>query len=122
VLPLDDRYSNIEVEFRFDAPQTIDVEVLGSETFSFHAYSGPGYAGELAPLQRQLIDFMGNRHDKASLSVPADADYVLFNFPPMPVTVSGFGEAETNMRLPSSGTYRLATDISTLSVDHTVSM
>lgn len=123
-LHLDTRYaaSDIEVEFRFVAPQTIDVEVLGSEAFTFHSYSGPGYSGELEPLQRQLIDYMGNRHDKKELSVPEDADYVWIKFPPMPVGVSNFGDVETNLRLPSSGTYRLATGVSTLSVDHTITM
>jgi hypothetical protein len=122
MLYFDERYSNIEVEFRFVAPQVIDVEVLGSETFAFRSYSGPGYAGDLEPLQRQMIGYIGNRHDKKALSIPAGADYVLVKFPPMPVSVTNFGDVDTNIRQPSSGTYRLATGVSTLSVDHTVTM
>lgn len=122
VLRLDGRHSNLEAEFRVVSPRLIDVEVLGSQVFSFRSYSGAGQADVLKPLQAQLHNYMGDRHDKLAMSIPSGADYVFFNYPPSPVGTHVFGDVDANVRLPSSGTYRLAVGMSTLSVDHMAAM
>jgi hypothetical protein len=121
-LTLNEPYDNLTAVFRFLAPQLVIVNVLGSETFSFSSYSGPGYPGRLGALQQQLRAYIGDRHDKLHIHPPEETDYVLLNFPATPVSPGVDGDVETNIRNPSSGTYRLAFFDATLSVDHNISM
>jgi len=97
----------------------VSVEVVGSETFTFHSYMGPGYAGVIAPLVGQLS---GSRHEKFPLDVPAEADYFLLNFPPMPVDPYTMfpGNPTGNVDRPVGGTYRIMSD--GFSVDHVNTM
>lgn len=123
VIVMDGRYEDLTAVFEFYAPKLVRVEPLGSETFTFRAYSGPGDPGKLGSLQDQLRSLLGNRHDKFSLTIPEDADYVFLNFPPTPVNLYASGDIEANIVRPATGTYRLATDTGLLtSVDHVVSM
>lgn len=95
----------------------VTVTFLGSETFTFHSYIGTGSAGLLDPLVDQLRSTFSNRHEKFSLSPPAEADYFFLNFPPQPVDPYTPG----NVDRPSAGTYRIVGD-GGMSVDHVASM
>lgn len=115
---------NLTARFVFNYPQKIFVEPMGSQTFTFHSYVGPGNAGRLDSLSDQLRDRFGGRHDKFNLAIPEGADYVWLNYPPSPVSAyaSDGPRLEHNIRLSSSGTYRLIGFGDTKSVDHVVSM
>lgn len=120
---LDGAYATLSATFVFTAPQTIAVEVLGSETSNFHSYIGPGDAGQVAGLAAQMLAYVDNvhfRHEKFLLTIPDGADYVWVNYPPTPVSAYTGVEIATNVQRPSSGTYRLARGAG-LSVDHVVS-
>jgi hypothetical protein len=109
--------------FVFDYPQQVVVEALGSETFTFQSYIGPGFAGRIGSLAGQMGDRYGNRHDKFTLDIPDGADFLWLNYPPTPVSAyaSPTSTLDHNIRLPSSGTYRLIGEGDTKSVDHLVS-
>lgn len=117
-------HDNLTATFVFNYPQQINVEVLGSQTFSFHSYIGVGDTGRLSSLTKQMAGRYGGRHDKFRLNIPVGADYVWLNYPPSPVSTYAANNLslEQNIRLPSSGTYRLIGFGDTKSVDHVVSM
>ncbi len=116
--------SDLTAEFVFDYPPQVYIEPLDSQTFTFHSYVGPGEAGRLDSLRDQLSSKFPNRHDKFPLDIPSGADYVWLNYPPSPVSAyAAPGDTlEHNIRLPSSGTYRLIGGGDSKSVDHVVSM
>jgi hypothetical protein len=117
-------YPDLTAEFVFDYPQQISVETLGSQTFGFHSYIGVGGAGQIQSLADQMERAFGNRHDKFGLTIPSGADYVWLNYPPTLVSAyaSETPTLDHNIRLPSSGTYRLIGYGDTKSVDHVVAM
>lgn len=110
------RQTNIKATFRATIPQQINVTPLYSETFDVHSYIGPGNMGVLKSLNEQMQDRYGNRHDKFDMHIPDGADYVVVNFPPMPLDPFAAEQAE-NAGLAGSGTYRFEGG-GTLSVDH----
>jgi len=114
--------SGLTAEFVFTAPQQIAVDVLGSQTFTFHSYIGTGDRGRIAALVSQMQSRFGSRHEKFPLQIPAGADYVWLHYPPTPVSAYSNPDAnvDKNIRLPGSGTYRLSSN-GGLSVDHTIS-
>lgn len=118
IIALMGSYPAVDATFTFTYAPPIQVEVLGQEEFVFHTYIGPGEAGAVNSLRRQMASRFGNRHDKFAIHPPAGADYMFVHYPPNPVSAYGNGPV-TN---PSSGTYRLAQGQSILSTDHVVSM
>ncbi len=116
-------YRRLTAVFTLQVEPQISVEVVGEETFTFHSYLGVGYAGLLQPLVDQLNAQYGGRHEKFDLHIPAQANYMWLNFPPMPVDpyTQFSGNRYGNIDRPVGGTYR--TDASGgLSVDHVNSM
>ncbi len=116
--------ADLTAEFVFDYPQKVTVEPLGSETFTFRSYVGPGFAGRIESLANQMKSNYPDRHDKFPLNPPTGTDFVWLNYPPSPVSAyaSPTSTLDNNIRLPSSGTYRLIGEGDTKSVDHLVSM
>lgn len=116
-------YRQLKAVFTLYAPSRISVEVVGGQTFTFHSYIGPGYAGLLAPLANQLSSRFGSRADTFALKIPSEADYLWLNFPPMPVDpYTQFpGNPTGNVDRVSGGSYRTETTIG-LSVDVVTSM
>jgi hypothetical protein len=115
---------DLTAEFVFDYPQQLLVDVLGSQTFTFQSYIGPGGGGRVEKLVQQMASRYGERHGSFSLNVPQGADYVWLNYPPSPVSAyaPATSSLDHNIRLPSSGTYRLVDSNGAKSVDHVVSM
>ncbi len=113
-------HDNLTATFVVDAPQAIDVTLLGEESFTFHSYIGGGYAGELESLRSQMERF-GARHEKFTLSPPTGSEFIFVNYPPTPADAytPAWFNVPANVAQPSSGTYRLATNVNTLSSDHT---
>lgn len=112
-------YRELTAVFTLQSPVVINVEVVGTQTFTFHSYLGVGYAGLLQPLVNQLRSRFGERHEKFDLNIPAQADYLWLNFPAMPVDMyTQFpGNPTGNVDRPIGGTYRIDGP-SGLSVDH----
>jgi hypothetical protein len=121
LLFLEGRHTDMTAIFTFDFEPAIQVQWLGQETFSFGGYRGIGYSGIFEPLQNQLQQY-GEQHDKFRLNIPSRADYMIVKFPPSTVGQDAIDDLETNVRQPASGTYRLASGASALSVDHNISM
>lgn len=114
--------SNLTATIKVRSPKYIDIAMVGSETFTFHSYIGPGDAGEIPGLARQMQRNYGNRHDKFDLTIPDGAEFALVTFPPTPVHPYGGEPVELNLKLPGSGTYRIGRRNSlNMSVDHVVS-
>lgn len=115
---------DLTAEFVFEYPRQLYIEHLGSKSFNFHSYIGVGDAGRLDALSAQLRANYADRHDKFPLNIPPGADYMWLNYPPSPVSAyaSATEKLEHNIRLPSSGTYRLIGFGDQKSVDHVVSM
>ncbi|MEZ4618676.1 MAG: hypothetical protein R2867_24615 [Caldilineaceae bacterium] len=116
------QHSNLTAQFTFEDSAPIRAEVLGSESFTFHSYIGPGYAGEIDAISKQMNSRFGNRHDKFVLSPPDGTDYFLVTYPPTPVEAYPDVLQGTNVQLPASGTYRIGRQNNDLSVDHVASM
>ncbi len=116
-------YTQLTAVFTLQAPQVVNVEVLGTESFTFHSYLGVGYAGLLQPLVSQLNARFPGRHERFALHVPDQADYLWLNFPPMPVDMytQFAGNPTANAGRPTGGTYRMNTSEG-LSIDHVSSM
>jgi hypothetical protein len=91
------------------------VTYLGSESFTFPSYIGPGGVGALQPLMEQMRARYPLRHPRLGLHIPQGANYVLFKYPPMPVDV--YASEAGNLQRPSAGTVRLAPDEGMLSQD-----
>lgn len=113
--------ANLTATFTFTLSSPIAMQHLGSETFTFHSYVGPGFAGQLESLRAQMeARFPGIRHDKFTLTPPAEAEYLLVHIPPTPANAGAFEPLDRNLTRPTSGSYRLLhRDGNLLSVDHT---
>ncbi len=117
-------YRELTAVFTLQAPQVVNVAVLGSQDFTFHSYLGVGYAGHLTSLVNQLYSagYRG-RHEKLPMNVPPGADYFLLNLEPAladPFTAFP-GNPRANVDRPMTGTYRFVTGPG-LTVDHVNSM
>ncbi len=115
------RRENLTAQFVVETTNYINVEALGSETFTFRSYAGAGNAGHFANLNGQMMRRYGTRHDKFDLHPPTGAEYVLVKYPPTPVDPY-MGQPEINAFMPGSGTYRINGPGAMLSVDHVNSM
>ncbi|MGQ9491796.1 MAG: hypothetical protein ACUVS6_14100 [Anaerolineae bacterium] len=117
-------YPQLTAVFTIQAPQMVQVTVLGSQDFTFYSYLGPGYAGHLTSLMNQLRGAgYPDRHDKLPLNVPAGADYFLLNLKPSsadPFTAFP-GNPRANVDRPMTTTYRFTIGTG-LTVDHVNSM
>jgi hypothetical protein len=102
-------------EFTIQTPRYLSANVLGSESIQFRSYIGPGYSGQLASLQQQMIDRYGNRHDDLNINPPAGTEFVWVRYPHTPV-------AAWDPASPAGGTYRIRRSNARLSVDHMNSM
>ena len=102
-------------EFTIQTPQYLTASVLGSESLQFRSYIGPGYSGQLASLQQQMIDRYGNRHDDLNIDPPNGTEFVWVRYPHTPV-------APWDPASPAGGTYRIRRSNARLSVDHQNSM
>ena len=115
--------SNLTATFTVQTPKYISVKMLGSETFTFHSYIGPGATGEIGGLVTQLTRRYANRHDKFALTIPSGAEFALVTFPLTPVHPYVNEPIDLNLQQPGSGTYRIGRKNSLdLSVDHVVTM
>lgn len=115
--------SNLTATFTVQSPKYISVQMLGSETFTFHSYIGPGDAGQISGLVNQLTRRYANRHDKFALTIPSGAEFALVTFPLTPVHPYVNEPIDLNLQQPGSGTYRIGRkDSLNLSVDHAVTM
>lgn len=105
--------------FTLQKPQSPPVILLGTEQTTFHSYIGPGGLGHLEPLMDQMQDRFSNRHERFQLSPPEGSNYVLINYPPMPISACSYEPDHQfcthNQDDPSSGTVRL--EGSSLSTD-----
>lgn len=113
--------ANLTATFTFSAPSPVALQPLGSETFTFHSYVGPGFAGQLESLRSQMeARYPGIRHDKFTLTPPTDAEYLLVHIPPTPANAGAVEPQDLNRSRSTSGSYRLLhRDGNLLSVDHT---
>ena len=113
--------SNLTATFTVETPKYIAIRTLGSETFTFQSYIGPGATGEIGGLASQLSRNFPNRHDKFAMNIPEGAQFALVTFPPTPVHPYVNEPIDLNLQLPGSGTYRIGRKNSlNLSVDHAV--
>ncbi len=123
ILSLRGIHENLTATFTYQTINPIVAHHLGSQTYQFHSYIGPGGAGRLDSLRQQMQARWPHRHDKFPITPPAEADYALVIFPPSPVTVGPWTEVDRNFPQPSGGTYRLSGPVNNvLSVDHINSM
>lgn len=113
--------TGLTATFTLSAASPIFLQHLGSQTFTFRSYVGPGFAGQLESLRAQMeARYPGIRHDKFTLSPPAGAEYVLVHVPPTPANAGANAPLERNIARSTSGSYRLLhRDGNVLSVDHT---
>jgi hypothetical protein len=105
--------NNLTAEFKFNVPQVIAVDVLGSQSTSFPSYIGPGYAGLLGSLQDQMGGRFSDRHPEFRFTPPTGTNYILVRQPLTPVDPYG-----QNPYYPGAGTYRVRQRSGALSVDH----
>lgn len=101
--------------FTLQAPRLLSATLLGSQSMQFRSYIGPGYSGQLAALQQQMIDKFGNRHDDLKINPPSGTEFVWVKYPETPV-------AAWDPSQPAGGTYRIRRSNGKLSVDHENSM
>ena len=126
-------HTNLTMEYVFNTPKYINIDILGSRDKSFGSYYWPNQgAGNLTSLNIQMSDkyaFEGwGNHDYTRLEPPEGTEYVIMIFPPMSVDAyaptSGNNGVNVNDVKPfeGSGTYRLRNanqPFELLSVDHT---
>lgn len=116
---------NMTATLTFEQPSVIQVQTLGSQTFTYRTYIGIGAAGTLESLRNQMMGRFGGRHDKFDLDPPAGTDFVIVNYPPASADAGAWGNLDLNLRNPTGGTYRLGNaniGAPGLSVDHFNSM
>lgn len=106
--------SDLRATFTFETPQYIEATHLGSDSGTFRSYIGPGAAGFLDSLRRQMQSRFGDRHDDININPPDGTEFILFNYPPTPVDPYG----DVNERNAGAGTYRIRRPNGKLSVDH----
>lgn len=114
-LTLTDGSAPLTGVFTMQAPRLLGATVLGSQAMQFRSYIGPGYSGQLASLQEQMIDKFGNRHDDLKINPPSGTEFVWVKYPETPVAVWDPSQ-------PAGGTYRIRRKDGKLSVDHENSM
>lgn len=112
-VPNNHEYKTLTLVFTAEMEPHIYVEVLGTQTIAFKSYVGPGYYGKFQKLAEQIFKYPNRypgRHDKANLTRPAGANYILINFPPTPVDMySNLGSDNVdNVAYPTGGTYRVS--------------
>ena len=116
-------YRELTLVFTAEVAPVVSVKVVGRQTFQFPAYVGPGFAGFFDALRSQLANSCANRPATiANMVVPPGADYLLFNYPPMPADpFTAFpGNPRGNLDRPTGATYRLRST-GGLTVDHVIS-
>ncbi|MHB1293877.1 MAG: hypothetical protein ACYC4R_02670 [Anaerolineae bacterium] len=93
------------------------VRLASKQDATFQSYVGAGDVGRFNALMGQLRGLVpnGERHTRIALNRPAGANYVMFNYPPIPFDVYTGG----NLLRPSSGTVRLTPDFQNLCADMT---
>ena len=78
---------DLTARFVFDYPQQIQVETLGSQTFTISfLYRRRRMLRHLSSLSSQMSGRYGGRHDKFRALHSERADYVWLNYPPTPVS------------------------------------
>jgi hypothetical protein len=112
--------TNVTARFRLTLPQRVRITALGSETLAAQSYIGPGSAGILSSLSRQMSGRYGNRAPAFDLHPPGGTDYVYVNFPPTPV--DPYSGDPINYGLPGGGTYRFNMSNNQHGVDRISSM
>ncbi len=120
-------YKTLTLVFTAVVTPHTDIEVVGVENFTFKSYVGVGYYGKFEKLAQQMRSRFPGRHDKFTMTKPAEANYILINFPPTPVDMySNLGTDNTdNVAYPTGGTCRLTfweNNQEYLSVDFVASM
>jgi hypothetical protein len=119
---IDGKHLDLTARFTITDQPKISVSTVGSETFWFQSYIGPGSSGLFGSLNEQMSSRFGNRHGRFSLEIPSGADYVLVKFPLLPIDPY-VGKDAVTYGLAGSGSYRLAPPYSSdLSVDHVNTM
>ncbi len=108
----------LTAEFTFNLPQTIAVNVLGSQAMKFRSYIGVGAAGCLESLRGQMQSRFGDRHDDLKLEVPAGTEFFLLKYPATPVDPYQYLGQCNNVPVAGGGTYRVRRSNAKLSVDH----
>ncbi len=101
-------YKTLTVVFTAEIEPHINVQVVSRKSLDFKSYIGPGYYGKFEKLAEQMRNRFPGRHDKFNISRPAEANYVIINFPPQPVDMySNLGsDVVDNVAYPTGGTYR----------------
>ena len=108
-------YYPLEAEFRVGPQISPRVTYLSEQHDSFQSYVGVGNVGVFQGLMDQMVDRYGWRHPRLALWAPAEANYVMFTYPPM-----GYDPNDAtlnNLGRPVAGTVRLALDNGMLSQD-----
>jgi len=119
---IDGKHLDLTARFTITDQPKISVSTVGSETFWFQSYIGPGSSGLFGSLNQQMSSRFGNRHGKFALEIPCGAEYVLVKFPLLPIDPY-VGKDAVTYGLAGSGSYRLAPpNGSDLSVDHVNTM
>ena len=99
------------------------VTYMGEELLSYPSYIGPGFVGWFEPLMQQMRSKYSDRHPRLALTQPAGANYVLFDYQPMPYNVgAGYwahdsAKYERNRNQPVAGSVRFAAAGGMLSQD-----
>ena len=132
-IELNGTHNNLTMEYVFNTPKYINIDVLGSKDKSFGSYYWPDQlAGSLTALNQQMADKyavggFGN-HDYTRMDPPEGTEYVVMIFPPMAIDAyaptSGNGGVNVNDVKPfeGSGSYRIRNYVQPFtltSVDHT---
>lgn len=117
-------YRELTLVFTVDAPPATNVTVVGTESFTFHSYLGPGYTGLLQSLSDQLrAAGYPDRAERFEMKAPPTADYFVLNFPASPADpYTQFRENPLgNVDRAVGGSYRVSIP-NGLSVDHVNTM
>jgi hypothetical protein len=116
-------YRELTLVFTVEVVPVVSVKVVGRESFQFPMYVGPGFVGPFDALRNQLSRSCSRTSQTAAiLTPPPDADYFLFNYPPIPIDpYSNFPSNPLgNVDRPSGATYRLDT-LGGLTSDYVIS-